>query len=185
MQQQQQRASSADGGAGGDDVVAGSRGMSAAMKRLRSVQSTSSFFSVALKDWADTDLSSSFDAFYRQVAHISHSLPLLLHHKKRIVDALLDHVSMPESSSRKALLALLPVLARDLRSEVYPFFQRIVCVLVELVDPANPELVEQIFSAIAYLFKFLVKQVRVACRAARVMYTDACPACVCACVGAS
>lgn len=49
-------------------------------------------------------------------------------------------------------------LSRDLRSEFYPYFDRVFAVLVNLINPNDPELLENIFVCIAYLLKYLLKQ---------------------------
>lgn len=54
------------------------------------------------------------------------SLPLILHHKEKVFSILMRHVSLPNSMSRKGLTDLIAVLARDLRSEFYPFFEQVV-----------------------------------------------------------
>jgi hypothetical protein len=57
-----------------------------------------------------------------------------------------------------SLVDLLSVLAKDLRHEFYPdLFHRSMHVLVDLLDPRYPELLEAIFTCISYLFKFLSK----------------------------
>lgn len=99
----------------------------------------------------------SMVTFVREVHTYVRSLPLLLYHKKDVVRILLHHLAIPESSSRAALLDLLSTLARDLRQEFYPFFGDIMPVLVSLINPESPEELERVFSAFAYLFKFLIK----------------------------
>lgn len=53
--------------------------------------------------------------------------------------------------------SLTATLARDLQSHFIPFFERISMTLIDLVEPKDPELVEDIFSTFGFLFKFLRK----------------------------
>ena len=67
--------------------------------------------------------------------------------------------SHPTLTLRTSLVA---TLSRDLRHEVYPFFADIYACLQRLLLGAGPDavLIENIFSCLSYLFKFLQKQVR-------------------------
>jgi U3 small nucleolar RNA-associated protein 20 len=49
-------------------------------------------------------------------------------------------------------------LARDLQEHFYPYFSKVLLVIVELLDPTDPELLGDAFSALSYLFKFLQKE---------------------------
>jgi hypothetical protein len=118
----------------------------------------SSHFLIAFERWRELDCSSTFVAFTKDVETYTRSLPLLLHHKDEVVRLLLEHLQVEKSMSTKALLELVSVLARDLRYEFYPYLGRVINVLVELLNPSEPEALEDVFSCLSFLFKFLAKQ---------------------------
>jgi U3 small nucleolar RNA-associated protein 20 len=46
------------------------------------------------------------------------------------------------------------MLARDLQDNFYEFFKDYFETLISLLDPSEPELLEDIFTAFSYFFKF-------------------------------
>jgi U3 small nucleolar RNA-associated protein 20 len=89
---------------------------------------------------------------------IASSLPLIILHKEEVCEIILKHLQIKGSMSVLSLVDLLSVLSKDLRNEFYPsLFYRSMRVLVNLLDPRYPELLEAIFTCISYLFKFLTK----------------------------
>ena len=54
--------------------------------------------------------------------------------------------------------SLLAELAKDIRQEFFPFVRPVMEALIEIVDPRNAETLEPIFTCIAYIFKFCLKQ---------------------------
>jgi hypothetical protein len=55
----------------------------------------------------------------------------------------------------KPILELVAAFARDLQSEFYDFFPRVLHALMQLVDPQDPNLLECVFSCLGLLFKCL------------------------------
>ena len=82
---------------------------------------------------------------------------MLLYHKNKIINLLIEELQKENSLAMETLLELSTCIARDLQDEFYPFFPQILIVLVKLLDPNNPKLLEKIFSTLGYLFKFLQK----------------------------
>jgi len=117
--------------------------------------SATSWFSARLTHWREFNHTGDFNALNRDLYPFVHSLAEVLFNKEKIVDILLQHALTPDSRALEAILDLLSNLARDLRQEFYPFYPRILGVLVELIDPRHPALLEQL---LGYLFKFLQKQ---------------------------
>jgi len=52
---------------------------------------------------------------------------------------------------------MLGTLARDLRGSLVPHFRKLLVTLCELVDPKDPERLEDVFTALGHLFKHLYK----------------------------
>ena len=118
-----------------------------------------SFFAAALARWREFDGSLAYAAAWRELAPLAPTLPLLLFNRARVVDALLRHLAEPHTLARRALLDLLTHLARDLRGEFYPFFRPVVLFLAgTLLDPRDTAALEEVFTALSYLFKFCQRQ---------------------------
>lgn len=49
------------------------------------------------------------------------------------------------------------MLARDLRQEVMPHFASLFTAVVSLINPADPEALEAVFTCLSFLFKYLAK----------------------------
>jgi len=78
--------------------------------------------------------------------------------QEEVVTALLAVLRADNEVAFKPLLALLGVLARDLREELFPFFERILDRLVSLINPTKPALTGEVFRTLSYLFKYLAPQ---------------------------
>lgn len=61
---------------------------------------------------------------------------------------LTDHLTHP---------SLVSALARDLRQEIQPCFSQLFGMLVNLIDPADVEGLESVFSCLSFLFKYLAR----------------------------
>lgn len=118
---------------------------------------TSSHFVVCIEHWRARSSSESWQAFNQEVYPFVSSFSLVLHNKDVLVDALLQHLNVPDTMIRQALCELVAALAKDLRSEFCPFLERVVPTLVLLLDPDSPDELEWIFTCLCFLFKYLVK----------------------------
>ena len=119
-----------------------------------------SHFEQQIGKWGELNLTDDFTAFLNQVTPLVGSLPLLLHNKNGVVEAIISHLSKEESKAIKPLCACLSALARDLRHEMYPFFKQLVVpCLVGLLQTTDAEQLEDVFSCFAYIFKFLLRYV--------------------------
>lgn len=112
------------------------------------------YFHQTLKKWMVLNLSTEFSQFSRKVLKVV-TLPQLLHQKDFVIDLLLDKLSCATNLSLQPLLELLYVLARDLREEFYPFFQRVLDRLICLLNTQDAEQLEWTLVCLAYLFKTL------------------------------
>ncbi|EDQ86381.1 uncharacterized protein MONBRDRAFT_11008 [Monosiga brevicollis MX1] len=123
-------------------------------------EDTTTFFDEALDKWRELNLTSHFESFTRDVRGLSGSLPLLVHHQGKLIDALLHHLTVPKSRALDALLDLTVQLARDLRDEFYQHFDRVFETMLQLLNPSSREdlesnLVKHAFTTLSFLFKFL------------------------------
>ena len=135
-----------------------------------------SYFAQNVEEAAFQSFTTSFNQFYNKMHKKTENLASILHHREEIIDSLLHYVSEPDSESTEVFLKYLPqnlffsfhfltlqkksllaLLARDLRHYFYPYFNRVLLTVVEVIDPNRPKLLESVFSCLAYLFKFLQK----------------------------
>ena len=114
-----------------------------------------SFFREALVDWTEMNLSLPFKSFQREIWELTYSLPLLLLNKERIVKALLTHIEKQDPLSLDALLDLVTKLAKDLQSEFYPYFVRIIESMLPLFAIQDTKILEATFTCLSFLFKYL------------------------------
>ncbi|XP_037815969.1 small subunit processome component 20 homolog [Lucilia sericata] len=112
------------------------------------------FFHQTLKKWMVLNLSEEYSLFSRKVIKVV-TLPQLLHQKDFVVDLLLEKLACATNLSLQPLLELLYVLARDLREEFYPYFQRVLDRLICLLNTQDAEQLEWTLVCLAYLFKAL------------------------------
>ncbi|KAL6072065.1 U3 snoRNP protein [Balamuthia mandrillaris] len=121
-------------------------------------QQADSFFRQQLLEWEELNYTSHFTAFVQEINPLIQSLPQILYNKDRIMSILLAHLSVRDSTARKALLQLTATLARDLRQHFVPFYKDVLHAATKLLNPSDPELVEDIFATLGYLLKFLQRQ---------------------------
>ncbi|KAG2222074.1 hypothetical protein INT45_007960, partial [Circinella minor] len=118
-----------------------------------------SFFYEALLSWKDMNLTKHFKAFLREMTPLAKTLPSIIYHKDQIVDVLEKHLQVENSTALDALLDLVTKLAKDLEGEFYPYFSRLFSAMLPLVHHRDVRLLENLFNAIAYLFKYLARQI--------------------------
>jgi len=117
-------------------------------------QLRASFLRETVIEWTGKDASIQFRNFRSEIMPFIHSLPMIIYFKKRIVNIILKHIRVPNTLALQGLLAMLPALARDLQSDLFPYFGQIVTTVIEKADTRKPEELELIFSCLAYLFKY-------------------------------
>ncbi|XP_067627368.1 small subunit processome component 20 homolog [Eurosta solidaginis] len=111
-------------------------------------------FHQTLKKWIVLNLTDEFGQFSRRCIKIV-TLPQLVHQKDFVIDLLLERLSTATTLSLQPLLELLYVLARDLREDFYPCFQRVLDRLICLLNTQDAEQLEWTLVCLAYLFKAL------------------------------
>ncbi|EGC30023.1 hypothetical protein DICPUDRAFT_84000 [Dictyostelium purpureum] len=119
-----------------------------------------SYFHQTILAWRELNLTQHFNNFTIHIRKYHNSLPEIIIHKEKIIDILLQHISIDNSTALKPLLSILAALSRDLRSEFYESFYKILKVLITVLkNTNNSETIEEVFTSICYMFKFLEKQI--------------------------
>ncbi|KAI8575447.1 hypothetical protein K450DRAFT_261769 [Umbelopsis ramanniana AG] len=124
-----------------------------------------SYFNEALEEWKEKNLTTHFSLFVRDIQMYVKTLPSILYHKERLVACIEKHLQVPDSLALDAILDLTTKLAKDLESEFYPYFGQIFAAIVPHIKHRDVKTLESVFNCIAYLFKYLSKQ----------MTNDLCP----------
>lgn len=117
-----------------------------------------SFFIATLKHWCEVNLSKTFTELVDKVEPVSQSLPQIIYHAPQIFDAIEETVKLNDPLSLQPTLELLAQFCHDLGSDFLPYYQRTLQMIVEAASKQDdPEALEQIFTALAYVFKYLSK----------------------------
>ncbi|CAI2171430.1 13286_t:CDS:10 [Funneliformis geosporum] len=118
-----------------------------------------SFFQESLESWKELNLTMNFAIFVREVSEYCQSLPQLLYHKEKVVEILEKHLKVEDSLALEPLLDLITKFAKDIEIEFYSYFERIFACIVPLTKHRDVNTLECTFNCIAYLFKYLIKQI--------------------------
>ncbi|KAK4515117.1 proteasome regulatory particle base subunit rpn10 [Mucor velutinosus] len=118
-----------------------------------------SFFYEALMEWKDLNMTRNFKDFAKEMTPLVKSLPSIIYHKDDIVNILEKHLKVKDSLALDGLLDLVTKLAKDLEGEFYPYYPRMLASVLPLVYHQDIKLLESVFNCIAYLFKFLSRQI--------------------------
>ncbi|KAI8146751.1 armadillo-type protein [Fennellomyces sp. T-0311] len=118
-----------------------------------------SFFYQALLSWKDLNMTKHFTTFQREMTPLAKTLPSIIYHKDQIVNVLEKHLQVQDSMALDALLDLVTKLAKDLEGEFYPYFPRLFAAMLPIVYSRDFRILECLFNAIAYLFKYLARQI--------------------------
>jgi len=117
-----------------------------------------SFFLSALLHYIEINLSKNFQEFSEKVEPISRSLPQIIYNQNAIFDALEKAILVNDSLSLQPLLDLLSQFCHDLGPDFMPFYVRTLDDIIKVAIPqTNPDSLELIFNALAYIFKYLSK----------------------------
>ncbi|KAL0082208.1 armadillo-type protein [Phycomyces blakesleeanus] len=117
-----------------------------------------SFFNDGLEQWKELNLTKHFQTFEREITPLVKTLASIVYYKDKIIDILEKHLKVPDSLALDGLLDLITKLARDLEGDFYPYFPRLFACIIPLVYHRDVRLLESVFNCIAYLFKFLARQ---------------------------
>lgn len=115
-----------------------------------------SHFLSTLEHWREVNLSKTFQELVAIVEPLSLTLPLLIHHKDVIFQALDESISLNDHLSLGASLELLSQLCHDLGEDFLPFYKRSLEIFCAIsLEQKDPESLQMIFNTMAYLFKYL------------------------------
>eukprot|EP00842_Homolaphlyctis_polyrhiza_P001421 jgi/Hompol1/227/HPOL_000682-RA len=118
-----------------------------------------SFFKEALDKWSELNCTANFTLCVRDLQPHAESLMQILYHKKKIAAIIVRHLSVPQTQAAVPILHLIVALAKDLQEEFYPHFPSLFKAIVAVAaTTSHPQLVEAVFNTMAYLFKYLSKQ---------------------------
>ncbi|KAH9312457.1 hypothetical protein KI387_027492, partial [Taxus chinensis] len=120
----------------------------------------SSFFHENLVRWRELNSAADFISLYEELMPVVQTLPQLLLHKEMIVAKLLSRVHMQARLSLEPILSLIAILSRDLREDFMPFLCQIIETSLNLLKSGgdrDPEIIEQVFTAISYVMKYMQK----------------------------
>ncbi|KAK4705352.1 hypothetical protein P7C70_g863, partial [Phenoliferia sp. Uapishka_3] len=128
---------------------------------------THSLFAHALATSAQLNLSLPFIAFSRAVESKSRSLPLVIHHREVIVQAVCSALRGPQvdvALCGEHIMDLLPPLITDLSNLLLPSLPVLLTTLINLTAPsplvsANPQLLGRVYDVLGALFRDLGKDI--------------------------
>ncbi|XP_059048570.1 small subunit processome component 20 homolog [Achroia grisella] len=111
-------------------------------------------FSLALQKWYGLNLTENFKRFRKEVFGIV-TVPQLVHRKEDVVVILERYLKLEDGLCLQPLLEILVSIAKDLRSDFYPYFPRFLDILIKLLDTKDAERLEWTLICLAFLFKVL------------------------------
>lgn len=115
-----------------------------------------SHFLSTLEHWREVNLSKNFQELVEVVEPITLSLPLLLHNKDKIFDALEKTISYNDTLSLQPSLELLSQFCHDLGPDFMEYYIKTLELIKTIaLDQKDPQSLEMIFNALAYIFKYL------------------------------
>jgi len=128
-------------------------------KRTAEPEDTETFCNEALSKWKELNCTVHFQAFTKEVGPLVQTLAQLVHHENSVIAALQKHLVVEDTLALEPLLDIVVQVARDLQCDFYPHFKEFFNVFIRLLsrNALNSEALEQIFTTIGYLFKFLWK----------------------------
>ncbi|CAG9807193.1 unnamed protein product [Chironomus riparius] len=115
-----------------------------------------SYFYQTFDKWSTLNLTGEYVDFAKEVRKVpTATLLLVLHHKDKLIEILLNKLESATNLSVQPLLELTVSLARDLREEFYAHFHKFFEVLIKLLNTQDADQTEWTLICLAYLFKIL------------------------------
>ncbi|PVZ99870.1 hypothetical protein BB558_004115 [Smittium angustum] len=124
----------------------------------QTLDENSTYFGEALDKWCDLNGTREFQNFSNSVSSYGKSLAQILYHKEEIINILLDSINADQDMSLEPLFDIATSLAKDLQAEFYPYYIPVLTAISKHVRSKHVETIEHSFNAIAFLFKYLQKQ---------------------------
>eukprot|EP01134_Creolimax_fragrantissima_P003199 CFRG3199T1 len=136
-------------------------------------QDRESFFLEELEKWRELNCTQHFTNCVVKVLPLVASFNLLVYNQEKVLNLLLEHLQIEDSLAIEPLLILLTALARDLRQEFTQYFDIVLQTLVILLnDTRDVKKIQQTFTCLTYLFKYLSKYLIVDLENVFVAYTQ-------------
>eukprot|EP01133_Synstelium_polycarpum_P011979 gene11979-13982_t len=118
------------------------------------------YFYQTLTVWKELNKTLHFGKFVSNLGRAPATLPELLLLKDKVINIIKNHLSVPNTMALKPLLSILAALSRDLRSEFFADFYDILKILIGILKTTQvPESIEELFTSISFMFKFLERQI--------------------------
>ncbi|KNC86202.1 hypothetical protein SARC_01639 [Sphaeroforma arctica JP610] len=132
-----------------------------------------SFFLEELDKWKELNCTLHFSNAVVELLPLVASFNLLLYNQDKVLNVLLKHLQVEESMATEPLLILLTALSRDLRQEFTKHFDDVLKTLVILLnDNKDAKRIQQTFTCLSYMFKYLSKYLVVDLEKVFVAYTQ-------------
>jgi U3 small nucleolar RNA-associated protein 20 len=118
-----------------------------------------SCFVDGLKKWRDLNSTADFTKFCLQASHLVQTFPQVVHHQDALLSLLKESLSSAADLALQPLLDLTVQLARDLQTDFYSHFQDYLIIISHFVMATDSQIVENAFTCLAYLIKFLWRHI--------------------------
>ncbi|XP_015790909.1 small subunit processome component 20 homolog [Tetranychus urticae] len=119
-------------------------------------------FHETLQKFSDFNCTADFAAIKKRLGGTSTFYSVIQVHERHeeLFNVLHDSLSKEDSLASDVILELIVALATDIGELFYPYFEPTFEALVKLMDSQDPKLVENIFMALANLFKILSREIQ-------------------------
>ncbi|GAA5980986.1 hypothetical protein JCM10908_003941 [Rhodotorula pacifica] len=124
-------------------------------------------FGHALQQSQLINLSLPFIRFSKRVEPHSRSLPLVLHHRRELIEVVCQYLAGPSSEVElcgESILDLLPPLITDISHLLLPSLPLLLTTLIRLTTPsplhaANPRILQRVYDVLGALFRDLARDI--------------------------
>ncbi|XP_022238550.1 small subunit processome component 20 homolog [Limulus polyphemus] len=113
------------------------------------------FLLEAVEKWSDLNCTEEFDKLSKKIGRDIQLLPQVLHRKDELVEILQESLQKVDNLALDATLEFVVALARDIQKDFYPYFPKIFTSVCSHLETKDTDMLERLFSCLAYLFKFL------------------------------
>ncbi|KAF8270231.1 armadillo-type protein [Lactarius quietus] len=121
------------------------------------IEDDGSHFFVAIEHWRQLNLSPAFIRFAADAADMSASMPLLVHHRKDIIQLWLSALDSADDEALVALLDLMQKFVHDLRSDILPSYNNLLDRLLRLLSASiSAAALTALLATFTSLFKHLL-----------------------------
>ncbi|KAH1010705.1 small subunit processome component 20 homolog [Dendroctonus ponderosae] len=115
-----------------------------------------SHFYQTIQKWNVLNLTEGYDRFKKEIRADNYvTLPQVLLAKDHIIEVILSYLGHKNALYLQPILESVVALAQDLRKEFYPYYQKFLEVIIDLLNTKDTEQLEWTFSCLAHLFKIL------------------------------